>query len=64
MKITKFSSIDIAIHGDSDLSMDLQTPLSESLFQLGNSKLKSIRQLAKTFDAAILIPNRDVLPNH
>ena len=39
----------------------LQTPRPESLFQVGNSKLKAIRDLAQIFDAETKIQNRDVL---
>ena len=57
-----FSSRDMAIHVAVDLEKALQTPQPESTFRVGGSQLKSIRELAKLFDATIKLPNRDALP--
>ena len=66
MKITSYSSIDMAIHADVDLEKALQTPRPESPFRVGDSQLKVIRELAKIFDAGAIIPNRYALttPHH
>ena len=62
MKIPNYSSRDIVIHADADLEKALQTPRPESSFQVGDSQLKSIRELSKIFDTETKIPNRDTLP--
>ena len=62
MKMPNFSYRDTAIHAATDLENALQTPRPESPFQMGESQLKAIRELAKTFDAEIQLPNRDTLP--
>ena len=62
MEIHNHSSRDMAIQFASDLAKALQTPRSESNFQVGYSQLKAIRGLAKLFDAENKIPNRDELP--
>ena len=51
----------MSIHDDADLAKALQTPRLESSFQVGDDQLKIIRELAKTFDAETIIPNRDAL---
>ena len=61
MKITKYSSRDMAIHADADLEKDLQTPMPEPPFQVGDTQLKPIRELDNIFDAEIKIPSRDAL---
>ena len=38
-----------------------QTPHPESPFQVGDYRLKSIREFKKTFDAEIQLSNRDAL---
>ena len=40
----------------------MQTPSTESIFQVGDNQLKEIRKLAKIFDAETKTPNRDALP--
>ena len=60
MKITNYSSIDMSIHAAADLAKALQTPRQESHFQVGDSQLKAIRELA-IFYAETKIPNRDTL---
>ena len=62
MKISNYSSIDTAIHADEDLAKAFQTPRLESPFQVGDSQLKEIRELANIFDAETKIPNKDSLP--
>ena len=47
MKMPNFSSIDMEIHDSADLTEALQMPLPESTFQVGESQLKAIRELAK-----------------
>ena len=47
----------MAIHADADLEKSLQTPRSESTFQVGGTKIKSIRELDKSFDEEIQLPN-------
>ena len=59
--MTGYSSIDMAIYADVDLEKALQTSRPESTFQVGDSQLKVIRELAKIFDAETIIPNRDAL---
>ena len=62
MKIPNYSSRNMAIHDAKDLAEALKTPGTESTFQVGNSQLKSVMELAKIFDAETQIPNRDALP--
>ena len=62
MKITKYSSRDMAIHADADLAKALQTPRLEPPFQVRSAQLKAIRELDNIFDADIKIPNMDALP--
>ena len=50
MTMPKYSTRDIAIHDAVDLAKSLQTPRSESPFQVGESQLKAIRELANIFD--------------
>ena len=52
----------MAIHAAADLSKALQTPSTESPFQVGGAQIKSIRELYNIFDAETKIPNRDALP--
>ena len=52
----------MAIHAVADLGKALQTPRPESPFHVGDSQLKSIRELAKIFDEATKTPKRDALP--
>ena len=54
----------MAIYAAVDLTNSSQTPRPESPFQVGDSQLKAIRELAKIFDAETKIPNRDSLPIH
>ena len=63
MKITNYSTIDMAIHDAEDLSKSLQTSRPEYFFQLGDAQLKSIRGLSQIFDAETKTPNRDALSN-
>ena len=44
MKITNYSSRDMAIHSAVDMSKDLQTPRPEPTFKVGGSQLKAIRE--------------------
>ena len=62
IRIPNYSSRDMAIHVAADLAKALQKPKPESPFQVGESQLKSIRELANIFDAETKIPNRDTLP--
>ena len=64
MKIPNYSSRDMTIHANADISKALQPPRLESPFQLGNSQIKAIRELANIFDAETKIPNSDALPTH
>ena len=52
----------MAIHVAADLKKSVKTTHPESTIQLGDSQLKEIRELAKTFDATIQLPNMDALP--
>ena len=52
----------MAIHNAADMAKTLQIPRPESPFQVGDSQLKVIRELANIFDAETQIPNRDALP--
>ena len=52
----------MSIRADVDIAKSLQTPRPESPFQVGEAKLKAIRELANIFDAETKIPNRDSLP--
>ena len=47
MKMTNYSSIDMAIHDSVDLVKALQAHKPESTFQAGDSQLKAIRELSK-----------------
>ena len=49
MKNPNFSSIYMDIHDDADLEKAFQTPIPESFSQVGESELKSIRELSKCF---------------
>ena len=62
MKIPNYSTRYMAIHAASDLVKSLQTPSPESFFQVGDTQLKSIRELSQIFDAETKIPERDALP--
>ena len=62
MKIPNYSTIDMATHAAVDLAKDLQTPRTESPFQVGNAQLKAIRELSQIFDVETKIPNRDAFP--
>ena len=62
--MSNYSTRDMAIHTAADLSKSLQTPRSESPFQVGDAQIKAIRELAQIFDTETKIPNRDALPNH
>ena len=62
MKITNYSTIDMAIRAAADLAKAMQTPRPESPFQVGDAQLKAIRELSHIFDAETKIPNRDALP--
>ena len=60
--MSNFSSSDMAIYAAADMAKALQKPFPESPFHVGESQIKYIRGLAKTFDAEIQLPNRDALP--
>ena len=60
--MSNYSTRDMAIHADADLAKALQTPRTESPFQVGDAQLKAIRELANIFDADTKILNRDALP--
>ena len=62
MKIPNYNSRDMATHAAPDLEKALQTPRPESPFQLGDTQIKEIRELANIFDAETKIPNRDAIP--
>ena len=62
MKMPNYSSRDMAIHAAADLEKALLTPRPESLFKVGDSQLKAIRELANIFDSETKIPNRDAFP--
>ena len=62
MKMPNYSSRDMSIYAAADPAKALQTPRSESPFQVGESQLKAIRELSQIFDAETTIPNRDALP--
>ena len=64
MRMTNYSTRDMAIHAAADLAKALQTPRPESPFQVGDAQLKGIRELSLTFDAETKIPNRDAFPPH
>ena len=61
MKIPSYSSRDMAINDASDIAKALQTPRPESPFQVGDSQIKAMRELANIFDVETKIPNRDAL---
>ena len=61
MKMPNYSSRYMAIHAAADLEKALKTPRLESTFQVGDSQLKTIRELANIFDAENQIQNRDAL---
>ena len=46
MKMPNFSSRDTVVYAAVDLAKALQTPLTESYFQVGGYQLKAIRELA------------------
>ena len=62
MKMTNFSSRDMAINAAEDMSKALQTPLQGSTFQVGDYQLKAIRELDEKIDAEIQLKNRYELP--
>ena len=62
MKISNYSSRDMAIHDAADIAKSLQTPSPESAFQVRDSQLKAIRELSNIFYAETKIPKRDALP--
>ena len=62
MKMTNYSSRYMGIHATAYLTTAFRKFSPESYFQVGGSQLKSIRELAKIFDAENIIPNRDSLP--
>ena len=62
MKMPNYSIRDMAIYAAADLSKSLQTPRPESHFEVGDSQIKAIRELAQIFDADTKIANRDALP--
>ena len=47
MKMPNYSSRYVATHAAADLAKALQTPIQESPFQVGESQLKAIKELAK-----------------
>ena len=51
----------MAINAAADLGKALQTPKSESPFQVGESKLKAIMEFANIVDAETKITNKDEL---
>ena len=61
MKIPNYSSRYMAIHAAADMAKALQKIRPESHFQVGDSQLEAIRELANIFDADTKIPNRDAL---
>ena len=62
MKITNYSTRDMAIHAAADIETALQTPRPESTFQVGDVQLKAMRELSQIFDVETKIQNRDALP--
>ena len=48
MKTPNYSSTDMAIHAAADLEKALQTPSTESPFQVGDSQFKAIREFDNT----------------
>ena len=54
-----YSTRDMAIHAAADTAKALQTPRPESPFQVGDTQLKSRRELIQIFDTETKIPNRD-----
>ena len=62
MKISSYSSRDVAINAAVDLTKDLQTPRPESPFQVGYYQLKAIKELDNISDEETKTPNRDSLP--
>ena len=61
MKITNYSTRDMAIHAAVDIAKSLQTPMPESTFQVRDAQIKEIRELSQIFDAETKIPNMDAL---
>ena len=49
MKMTNYSTRDMAIYSTADLAKDLQIPSPESPFQVGDAQLKAIRELSQIF---------------
>ena len=49
--MTNFSTRDMDIQAAADLAKALQTPRPESPFQVGDTQLKAIRELAQIFNA-------------
>ena len=62
MKIPNYISRDVAIHAAADPAKALQTPRPGSPFQVRDSHLKAIRELANIFNVETKIRNRDALP--
>ena len=62
MKTPNFISWNMAIHAATHLEKSMQTPSQESPFQVGDSQLKSIRELYEIFDGETKIPNKYTLP--
>ena len=62
MKIPNYISRDVSIHAAVFIAKALQTPRPESPFQVGDTQIKAIRELAKIFDTDTKISNRRVLP--
>ena len=58
MKMTKYSTRDMAIHAAADLTKSLQTPRPESPFQVWDAQLNAIRELSHTFGAETKIPKK------
>ena len=57
MILPNYSSRNMAIHYAVDLEKALRTPWTESAFQVGDSQLKAIKELANISDAETKIPN-------
>ena len=51
----------MSIHDAEDLAEALQISRPELPFQVGNSQLKSLRELTKNFDAENQTPKKDAL---
>ena len=50
MKMSNYSSRNMAIYAAADLEKALQTPRPESTFQVGDAQNKATRELSKIFD--------------